>query len=139
MSTLCHMCSQIPVSFFAPHASLRKDISSHLLYGPQVPHWPVDLLRESATRGCPLCVILAGTVDADFLPPDVRRRTQTCLRRGILDPHENRRPEELDEVEISPMSSFALYVGVDDISHGLFFQIPHPWCNGQLWDLHVLN
>ncbi|OQV10860.1 hypothetical protein CLAIMM_14785 isoform 2 [Cladophialophora immunda] len=127
MSALCDICSQIPASFFAPHASLRKDISSPLFYGPQVPHWPVDLLLESATRGCPLCVILAGTVEADFLPPDVRRHTQTCLRRGILDPHENRRPEELDEAEISQMSSFALYVGVDDISHGLFFQIPHPW------------
>jgi Heterokaryon incompatibility protein (HET) len=133
------MCSQIPASFFAPHASLHKDGSSSLLYGPQVPHWPVDLLQESAVRGCPLCVILAGTVDADFLPPDVRRRTQTCLRRGILDPHENRSPEEMEEAEISPLSSFALYVGIDDISHGQFFQVPHPWCSGQLWDLHVVR
>jgi hypothetical protein len=133
------MCTQIPASFFAPHEKLLNNPNSQPLSGPQVSHWPVDFLRESAARGCPLCVILAGTIDADFLPPQVRRNQQTCLRRGLLDPHGNRTLEELQEAEISPRSSFALYVGADDISLGLFFQIPKPWCNEQVFDVLILR
>lgn len=126
MSTICQMCRQITAAFFKPRESLGE-FNPGLLssYGPR--HWPVDLLQESAARGCPLCVILAGTIDADFLPPDVRRGVPTTLGRSLL-PTKFRRHEQLQSAEMGTMCGFALYVGIDDISHGNFFQIPAPWC-----------
>lgn len=122
------MCRQITAAFFAPNERLRDDLGYQLSWGPQARHWPVNLLKESATRGCPLCVILAGTVNANWLSEDLRQTRFTSLHRGVIDPHANCAPETLQIAEISPKCSFALHVDLDDISHGVFFKIPKPWC-----------
>ena len=125
--TLCAACRKVPASFFERNDKIKSDLSHLLVLGPRVPHWPVDLLIDSANSGCELCVILASTIDADFLPPAVRACQPTELRRGIIDPHSLASEAQLQNAEIGPNSTFALYVGVDDISYGFFFSVPSLW------------
>jgi hypothetical protein len=123
----CTTCRQIPASFFRHIKGHGRDVAYHYSLPSDVFHKPVDVIKQSASAGCALCVVLASTIDAEWLPEQIQGKRPTRLRRGLIEPHQVQSDEDLEKALIGAMQTFSLCVGMDDVSHNFFFIVPEPW------------
>lgn len=124
----CATCRQIPASFFRHIKGHGQDVAYPYILPSDVFHKPVDAIKQSASTGCALCVVLASTIDAEWVPEQIRGKRRTRLRRGLIEPHQAQSDEDLEKALIGDMQTFFLCVGMDDVSQRSFFIVPEPWC-----------
>lgn len=93
-------------TFFSP-----SNDSKGFAQGPKVLLEPLNRIGRAASIGCPLCTVLISSLEAEFLGPTVRERQGAILQRAVQDPDR----------------AFAIYVGLDDVSHTSFSRVPLSW------------
>jgi len=104
--SICQRAFGCSSTFF----SLEND-SKKFSQGPEVLLAPINWIKRAASIGCPICTVLISNVSAKFLGPIVREWQGASLRRAVLDPDR----------------AFAIYVGLDDVSHTSFSRVPLTW------------
>jgi hypothetical protein len=108
-SQSCLSCQQAfsrSPTFFAP-SNDNKEFGR----GPKVLLPPINMMKRAASLGCPTCTVLISNVDASSLNSIDPEQEGTTLQRAVLDPDR----------------AVAMYVGIDDISHTGFSQVPSSW------------
>lgn len=110
---LCRACEGIPTDFFDP---VPDDFFSPADRQFHYRHLTRTALRQSAQFGCPMCKILACSLNDGWLEQEDKDRRPLTLKRAIID----------------PVEGFALFMGHDDISHNHFYRVPESYRKSSL-------
>ena len=102
---LCIVCKGIPINFFGPLPPNFFSPNDRLFHYRH--HTPLAL-RQSATNGYPMCIILGCELDDHCLPQNIKDKEQLTMKRASVDPEQE----------------FGLWMGHDDISHNCFYRVP---------------
>ena len=102
---LCTVCKGIPTNFFGP---LPPDFFSPTDRIFHYRHHTPSALRQSATKGCPMCKILACQLHDDEVSQETKEKAALTMKRAIIDPQQ----------------AFGLFIGTDDHSHNCFYLVP---------------